>query len=766
MSDDADVKIGISLDTSKLPGQVKRAEEEIKGAVEGTTEAIAAQGAAAEETAVQLEAASSKAAALQRSSAAGMKQATSQAAAAGKKLVEDTAKNVQGMGKAVAGSVQGMSQGVNKAMQQAAAGAQATGGQIQTAMAGASAATGGLTTALGVAKGAMDLLTKGFAIIGLFNQVVATIKMVMEWWQELQKETITAGQKVANQWRLAREEAANTARMRAPHESLQEQIALNDRLLAQMRERNAFEAEMAQMKAEREGNRRGVQSAILDGQLARGEISSREHLEGYRRLEDAEREEAQAGRMQGLVNTRDEAQAAYDAQVAEHRTASRNLREGVQGAMRAGILNQGGVERREHWEELATKWADANEAVANGPATSILNSAHENVVANREYARVVRERAALRDEILRGAQYMGITATTTDEDGKLVYRNMAEVAAEVMREWDKKRGELRNDVNTQTEEEEAARTKLSEAQARVDEMERTQAEEDRGVLQRRAQEDATLAHRADAAADKAEATAEAARVEQARREERSALQAGKAAEEAELQAAQGMLANAMQMLKERASAEQQPAVAALEALLARAEREPEVLGQIEALMRGGQQLSVTDDQSRRYGNQLRLVGNSGLDANAVLGVLQLLGHVQQRQGNVDGYGQRLDALDRRDADAAEEQRRQRVRDQEEAARAARSHADAEADAARRSRSASGAAPLEGGVYGALSAGADAMNAQGELSTAAVAAMGAFNSTATALVGTAAAQAGQIAALRQGQVGLQQQIANINRTSIC
>lgn len=764
MSEEPDVKIGISLDTSKLPEQVKRAEEEIKGAVEDTTEAIEAQGDAAEETAGKIETAAQKAKQLQQADAGRMKQATSQAAASGKKLVSETEKNVQSMGKAVAGSVQGMSQGVNKAMQQAAAGAQATGGQIQTAMAGASAATGGLTTALGVAKGAMDLLTKGFAIIGLFNQVVATIKMVMEWWQELQKETITAGQKVANQWRLAREEAANTARMRAPHESLQEQIALNDRLLAQMRERNAFEAEMAQMKAEREGNRRGVQRAILDGQLARGEISSRKHLEGYRRLEDAEREEAQAGRMQGLVNARDEAQAAYDAQVAEHRTASRNLREGVQGAMRAGILNEGGVERREYWEKLATKWADANEAVGRGPATSILNNAHENAQANREYARVVRERAALRDEILRGAEYMGITATTTDEDGKMVYRNMAEVAAEVMREWDEKRGELRNDVNTQTEEENAARTKLSEAQARVDELERSQAEEDRGVLQRRAQEDATLAHRADAAADKAEATAVFARVEQARREERSALQEGKAAEEVELQAAQGMLAGAMQLLKERAGAENGSAVAALEALLARAEREPEVLGQIEALMRGGQ-LSVTDDQNRRYGNQLRLVGNSGLDANAVLGVLQLLGHVQQRQGNVDGYGQRLDALDRRDADAAEEQRRQRVRDQEEAARAARQHAEAEAEAARRSRGASGAAPLEG-LDGALSAGTDAMNAQGAVGDAAVAAMGAFNATATALVGTAAAQSGQIAALRQGQVGLQQQIANINRTSIC
>ena len=764
MSEGADVKIGISLDTSKLPGQVKRAEEEIKGAVDVTTEAIEAQGAAAEETAAQLEAASSKAAALQRSEAAGMKQLVGESARAQRQLARDTREGMESLGKQVSASMKGAAGEITAAMKQTVAASMAAGKQVSASMEAAAGATGGLATALGMAKGAMDVLTRGFAIIGLFNQVVATIKMVMEWWQELQKETISAGQKVANQWRLAREEAANTARMRAPHESLQEQIALNDRLLEQMRERNAFEAEMAQMKAESAGNRRGVQRAILDGQLARGEISSREHLEGYRRLEDAEREEAQAGRMQGLVNARDEAQAAYDAQVAEHRTASRNLREGVQGAMRAGILNQGGVERREYWEELATKWADANEAVGRGPATSILNNAHENAQANREYARVVRERAALRDEILRGAQYMGISATTT-EDGKQVYRNMAEVAAEVMREWDKKRGELRGDVNTQTEEENAARTKLSEAQARVDELERTQAEEDRGVLQRRAQEDATLAHRADAAADKAEATAEAGRVEQARREERSALQAGKAAEEAELQAAQGMLANAMQMLKERASAEQQPAVAALEALLARAEREPEVLGQIEALMRGGQ-LSVTDDQNRRYGNQLRLVGNSGLDASAVLGVLQLLGHVAQRQGNVDGYGERLETLDKRDADAAEEQRRQRVRDQEEAARGARRHADAEAEAARRSRSASGAAPLEGGVFGALSAGADAMNAQGELSTAAVAAMGAFNSTATALAGTAAAQAGQIAALRQGQVGLQQQIANINRNNIC
>lgn len=764
MSEEPDVKIGISLDTSKLPEQVKRAEEEIKGAVEGTTEAIEAQGDAAEETAGKIETAAQKAKQLQQADAGRMKQATSQAAASGKKLVADTAKNVQSMGKAVAGSMQGMAQGANKTLTQVAAGAQATGGQIQTAMAGASAATGGLTTALGVAKGAMDLLTKGFAILGLFNQVVSSIKMVMEWWQELQKEVISAGQKVANQWRLAREEAENTARMRAPHESLQEQIALNDRLLEQMRERNAFEAEMAQMKAERAGNRRGVQRAILDGQLARGEISSREHLEAVRRLEDAEREEAQAGRMQGLVNARDEAQAALDKQAEEHRTASQNLREGVQGAMRAGILNQGGVERREHWEELATKWADANEIVTNYDGPSIFNSGHENVMERREYERAFRERAALRQEILAGAEYLGIQTKTTDEDGKLVDRDFAEVAAEVMRVWEEKRGKLREEVNTQTDEENAAREELNKAQARVDELERTQAEEDRGVLQRRAQEDATLAHRADAAADKAEATAEAARVEQARREERAALQAGKAAEEAELQAAQGMLAGAMQMLRERASAEQQPAVAALEALLARAEREPEVLDQIEALMSSGQ-LSVTDDQSRRYGNQLRLVGNSGLDSQAVLGVLQLLANVNYRQGNVEDYNGRLDAMDRQDSAAAEEQRRQRVRDQEEAARAARQHAAAEAEAARRSRGASGAAPLEG-LDGALSAGTDAMNAQGAVGDAAVAAMGAFNTTATALVGTAAAQAGQIEALRAGQVGLQQQISNINRTNIC
>lgn len=764
MSDDADVKIGISLDTSKLPEQVKRAEEEIKGAVEGTTEAIEAQGDAAEETAGKIETAAQKAKQLQQADAGRMKQATSQAAASGKKLVADTAKNVQSMGKAVAGSMQGMTQGANKTLTQVAAGAQATGGQIKAAMAGASAATGGLTTALGVAKGAMDLLTKGFAILGLFNQVVSSIKLVMDWWKELQKEVISAGQKVANQWRLAREEAENTARMRAPHESLKEQIELNDRLLEQLRERNAFEAQMAQMKAEREGNRRGVQRAILDGQLARGEISGREHLEAVRRLEDAEREEAQAGRMQELTNARDEAQTKYEAQAEEHRTASRNLREGVQGAIRAGILNEGGVERREHWEKLATRWADANEIVTNYDGPSIFNSGHQNVLERREYERAFSERAALRQEILAGAEYLGIQTKTTDEEGKMVDRDFAEVAAEVMRVWEEKRGKLREEVNTQTEEENAAREELNKAQARVDELERTQDEEDRGVLQRRAQEDATLAHRADAAADKAEATAEAARVEQARREERAALQAGKAAEEAELQAAQGMLAGAMQMLRERASAEQQPAVAALEALLARAEREPEVLGQIEALMRGGQ-LSVTDDQNRRYGNELRLVGNSGLDKDAVLGLLNLLGHVEYRQGRVDEYGGQLEDMDRRDADAAEEQRRQRVRDQEEAARAARQHAEAEAEAARRSRGASGAAPLEG-LDGALSAGTDAMNAQGAVGDAAVAAMGAFNTTATALVGTAAAQAGQIEALRAGQVGLQQQISNINRTNIC
>lgn len=766
MREEADVKIGISLDTSKLPEQVKRAEEEIKGAVEGTTEAIEAQGAAAEATAEQLEAASSKAAALQRSEAAGMKQMVGESARAQKQLARDTREGMKALGKQISASMKVAAGEMTTAMKQTAAASLATGKQVSTNMKAAAGAAGGLTTALGVAKGAMDVLSRGFAIIGLFNQVVATVKMVMEWWKELQKETISAGQKVANQWKQAREEAENTARMRAPHESLEEQIRLNDELLAKMRERNAFDAEMAQMKAEREGNRRGVQRAILDGQLARGEISSREHLEGYRKLEDEEREEAQGMRMQELTTAKDEAQKKYDAQVEEHRTASANLTNWVRGAREAGILNQGGVERREHWKGLATRWAEANELVGKGPATSIWNNAHENAQANREYARVVRERAAIKEEILRGAQYLGISTThDPDGDGIMEERNLDEVAREVIEKWDKKRKELRTDVETQAAEENEAQTRLTEAETRIAELERTQKAEDKGVSEKRAQEDATLAHRADAAADKAEATAAAAREEQNRREARTTLQEGKAAEEEELQAAQEMLANALQLLKERATEEQQPGVAALEALLARAEREPEVFDQIHALMTNGK-LSVTDDQNRRYGNELRLVGNSGLDKDAVLGVLNLLGHVEYRQGRVDEYGGQLEDMDRQEAAAAEQQRQQRVLDQEEAARGARRHADAEAEAARRSRAASDAAPPEGDVFGALSAGTEAMNAQGAVGDAAVAAMGAFNTTATALVGTAAAQAGQIEALRAGQVGLQQQISNINRTNIC
>ncbi len=757
MSEEADVKIGVSLDTRQLPEQVRRAEEEVKGAVEGATEAIEAQGAAADVTAGKLEVASSRAAALQRIEAAGMRRMVGECAREQKKLANGTREGMRLLGKQVSASMKSAAGEITAAMKQAADASAAAGKQVSADMKGAAGATGGLTTALGVAKGAMDVLTRGFAIIGLFNQVVATVKMVMEWWRELQKETVSAGQKVANQWKLARMEAENTARMRAPHESLKEQIALNDRLLEQMRERNAFEAEMAQMKAEREGNRRGVQRAILDGQLARGEISSREHLEGHRKLEDAEREEAQGMRMQELTTAREAARRKFVNTAAEHNAAQRNL-DVLDG--KAFVYRLGD---REHWESLAAKWADANEVVMSYGGPNIFNSGHENVLERRAYEKALKERAALREKILEGAQAMGVNPQK-EEEGKLVDRDFAEVAAEVMRTYQEEFEKMVNAEKTQRDKLAEARSEAQRAEIRVAELEQTQEEEDKGVLQRRAQEDATLAHRADAAADKAEATAAAAREEQNRREARTTLQEGKATEEAELQAAQEMLANALQMLKERATEEQQPGVAALEALLARAEREPEVLGQIEALM-SGDQLSVTDDQSRRYGNQLRLVGNSGLDKDAVLGVLRLLGHVDYRQGRVDDYSGRLEDMDKHDAAAAEQQRQQRVRDQEEATRAARQYAEAEAEAARRSRGASGAAPLEG-LDGALSAGTDAMNAQGAVGDAAVAAMGAFNSTATALVGTAAAQAGQIAALRAEQVGLQQQISNINRTSIC
>lgn len=198
--------------------------------------------------------------------------------------------------------------------------------------------------------------------------------------------------------------------------------------------------------------------------------------------------------------------------------------------------------------------------------------------------------------------------------------------------------------------------------------------------------------------------------------------------------------------------------------MARSEQEPEVLEQLEALMTSGK-LSITDDQSRRYGNHLRLVGNSGLDEQAVLGVLSLLSSVNQKQDNVRGYASRLEDIDRRDAVEAEEHRRQRVQDQAKSARSERQHAATEAAAAQRSREMSESAPLEG-LDGALSAGAAAMTAQETMSAETVTAMGEFNSTAMALIDTATTQAVQIAALRQGQIGLKQQIANINRTNIC
>lgn len=760
---EADVKIGISLDTRKLPGEAKRAEAEIRGAVEGATEAIEAQGAAAEETAGKLEAASSKAAALQRREAAGMRELVGESRREQRKLAKETREGMRELGKEVSASMKGAAGEIRGAMRQAAEESMATGKAVSASMKGAAGATGGLTTALGMAKGAMDVLSRGFAIIGLFNQVVATVKMVKEWWKELQEESISAGQKVADQWEAARQEAEKTARLRAPHESLKEQIELNERLLKQMRERNTFEAEMAQMKAEREGNRRGVQRAILDGQLARGEISSREHLEGYRALEDAEREEAQGQRMQEATNARDEAQVKYEAQVEETRKARENLTKWEEGAMRAGLLNEGGIERKVHWENLATRWAEANELVEKGAATSILNDTHENVQARREYERVVAERATLRDKILAGAKYMGIEAQTPGEDGKPVYRNMADVAAEVMAAWEAKRGELRGEEKTQRNEENEARGKLNEAQGRVDELERTQEEEDRGVLQARAQEDATLAHKAAAAAEKAEATAAAGRAEQERREARAELEAAIGREREELEGAREMVAEALRLLRERASAEQQPAVAALERLLKRGEREGEVWGQIEAMMRD-EPVPMTVDQSRRYGQDMGVLRNGALDKDAVLDVLSLLGHVGYRAGRVNELGEQQAAMEREEAERAEAAREQRVRDQEAAARGARRHAEAEEAAARRSGARSGAAALEG-LQGALGQAAGAMDAQAGLSGEVLGAMGEMLGTAQELGAAVASSRAEVARLRAENARLRQQVAGQGRAGV-
>lgn len=177
------------------------------------------------------------------------------------------------------------------------------------------------TSWVGKFKGVLSNLFVGFGTLAsIISLAISAWQMFKNSASEAAESAKAAAKKASDAWKNAKDAVLNyrreaylkdkpTVDLRA----LDESIARHERILQLMRDEASFAAKMREMEARAKGNERAAEQAKLDGALARGEMTDREHKLQTRRLEDQEREERQKGTLAPLQAEAETAKEAFAA---------------------------------------------------------------------------------------------------------------------------------------------------------------------------------------------------------------------------------------------------------------------------------------------------------------------------------------------------------------------------------------------------------------------------------------------------------------------
>ncbi len=335
-NDPTDLKIGVGLDTSKLPTQAAEAERTIRSAVTKTTTALREQGEVARQTAGSL----------------------NTAAEAGKRSQD-----------AVGG----------------------LGGKLSAG----TKAVGGFSRSLEAANTALGAVSRAMGVLGLATSVIALLKSVYDHFKAVTGEALNAGQKIREVWSAQRNEAERTRLADAPQKALNELIKGNERLLELKREQADFDAQERARAERAAGNWDGAAKAKLDGMLARKEITEAQHIDRTRAIEDAAIARRRQGELAGLRSGVSNAEQASANSQEELAKTKRNLEELLATGMRYGLVNQGGVETGQLERALAEyeKWNQAWEKASSWNSVTD-DKSKAAILANRRPAEIFIRAAA------------------------------------------------------------------------------------------------------------------------------------------------------------------------------------------------------------------------------------------------------------------------------------------------------------------------------------------------------------------------------------
>lgn len=389
-----------------------------------------------------------------------------------------------------------------------------------------------------------------FGFVGTLAQIISGVAAAWQMFREKADKAAEAAKESAKKtieaWKkagLAVRDYQDSEDLKKQAEAdirlLDEKIARHQKVLQSMREEASFAAKVREMEARAEGNERAAKQAVLDGELARGEITDREHKLQTRRLEDDERKLRQDSILtplqtdfdtaaQELSDAKDEAQTAWQAFDA--------LNAQLQGEILGGarIITNDGKINTDAFDNLSKQVASIREQAAKDIRVVDENpgsSSNKERYRRRRQARANKDAAAALRPFAELARKHGMNINVS-ETGELYEGNDPSNLADPSTVVTNLKKQLENDYKTRKDKRDNAIEKYNKATEKKKQAE-TILEKNKALVKsenevvdtKREEEDKTEAHRKREEAKKKEAEAKAKQKEEDAKDERQKTEA-------------------------------------------------------------------------------------------------------------------------------------------------------------------------------------------------------------------------------------------------
>lgn len=345
------------------------------------------------------------------------------------------------------------------------------------------------------ALGFLGAAVGGFGLLALINGAITMVSELGKLWDELTRKIEDAGQKLKRHWEEQKKVADAASARESELHRLESERDMHKEILDLMKQKAAFEAQMRELEARRQGDELGAQRAVLEGQYARGEITKAEWVQGVRELEDQDREGKQGKESASAQAEVDQTAAALAQANAEFAKASALLQEFNQemaaytDQRKHGVGEEGFVATVQEAAQALESALSLKKEVDEGILTTWASKEDEQ----RNKDTIQAKRAQLEST----AQALNVATRKQDSEGKWVDKTPKELAEDIIAAEKELRAARANAANEAKGKQTTGETAAQQAQAKKEALDEAHEAQNEAVATKRKEEDKTAAKQAE-----------------------------------------------------------------------------------------------------------------------------------------------------------------------------------------------------------------------------------------------------------------------------